>query len=58
MRNLNAGTEIKAYERRVLRGNSSKFKRDEPTYSLMPFAADAKSHNQTHGMATVFYMQV
>jgi hypothetical protein len=57
MRNLGAGAEIKAYERRVLNGNSIKFKRDDPAYSLMSFAADAKSHIQTHGMDTVFYMK-
>jgi Zinc knuckle len=57
MRNLGAGAEIKAYDRRVLNGNSIKFKRDDPTYSLMSFAADVKSHMQTHGMDTVFYMK-
>jgi hypothetical protein len=50
-------TEMKGYNKRVLEGNDIKFKRDDPDYTLLSFAADALSHMETYGMDTVFYMK-
>lgn len=48
--------EQKGYTKRTS-GLETKFKRDDPDYSLTTFAADALTHMQTHGMDTVFYMK-
>ena len=50
-------SEMKAYSKRVLEGNEIKFKRDDPDYPLLSFAADAKTHMETYGMDSVFYMK-
>lgn len=56
IRGISAESEIKGYAKRVLDGSSTKFKRDDPEFSLMAFAEEALGHMQTHGMDTVFYM--
>jgi hypothetical protein len=56
IRGISAGDEIKSFDKRVLKGCDTKFKRDDADFSLMAFAEEALSHMQTHGMDTVFYM--
>jgi hypothetical protein len=57
IRGLDAVNEMKGYTKRVLEGNSTKFKRDDPNYSLLAFADDALGHMQTYGMDSVFYVK-
>lgn len=57
IRGLSPESEIKGYAKRVLDGHPTKFKRDDPDFSLMAFAEEALSHMQTTGMDTVFYMK-
>lgn len=56
IRGLDPISNIKGYSRRVMDGNATKFKRDDPEYPLMAFAADVKRHMEAHGLDTVFYM--
>ena len=57
IRGLNPESEIKGYAKRVLDGCATKFKRDDPEFSLIAFADEALLHMQTTGMDTVFYMK-
>ena len=57
IRGLSPEHEIKGYTKRVLDGCATKFKRDDPAFSLMDFADEALNHMQTNGMDTVFYMK-
>ena len=57
IRGLDPVSQQKSYAKRVLEGNSIKFKRDDDDYPLMAFADEALYHMQTHGMDTVFYMK-
>ena len=56
IRGLSPESEIKAYSKRVLEGYPTKFKRDDPDFTLLSFSAEALSHMQATGMDTVFYM--
>ena len=57
IRGLSPESEIKGYAKRVLEGHPTKFKRDDPNFSLLAFAAEALNHMQATGMDTVFYMR-
>ncbi len=57
IRGLDPVSEMKGYAKRVTDGYEVKFKRDDPDFPLMAFAAEALNHMQTHGMDTVFYMK-
>jgi hypothetical protein len=56
LRGLDPKTMVYMYKDRTV-GNSIKFKKDDPEYSLLSFAADAMEHMVNHGMDTVFYME-
>ena len=56
IRGISPESEIKGYSKRVLEGCSTKFKRDDPTFTLMAFADEALNHMQATGMDTVFFM--
>ena len=47
----------RTYNKRI-EGNPTKFKRDDPEYSLLAFANDALAHMEEHGMDTYFYLEV
>jgi len=55
-RNLDPVSEMKGYTRRI-EGCSIKFKRDNPEFPLVAFAAEALTHMQTYGMDSVFYLK-
>ena len=57
IRGIGASAEIKGYAKRVLDGLETKFKQDDDDFGLLSFASKAKSHMETHGMDTVFYMR-
>lgn len=46
----------KSYAKRT-DGQSTKFKRSDPNYSLTAFASDAKRHMEQHGIDSVFYAE-
>ena len=54
---LSPESETKGYAKIVLEGHPIKFKKDDPDFSLMAFAAEALNHMQATGMDTVFYRQ-
>ena len=56
LRNLDDSSEIKGFTKRIA-GLETRFKRDDPSYSLLAFADDALRHMQLTGMDAVFYMQ-
>ena len=56
VRGLDPVSEMKGYSKRVLEGNSVKFKRDDTSFGLPSFAVAAKLHMETYGMDTIFYM--
>ena len=55
MRDIDPSSDIKGYFKRV-EGHGTKFKRDDPAFSLRTFANVAKEHFRHHGMDSVFYM--
>ena len=57
VRGLGPADEQKGYKLRVLTGSEVKFKRDDQTFDLTPFAMVAKNHMETYGMDTFFYME-
>ena len=57
VRGLSPESKIKGYAKRVVDGCPTKFKRDDPDFSLMAFANEALRHMETTGMDTVFYMK-
>ena len=56
IRGLDPANEQKGFKSRVLYGSEVKFKRDDQTFDLASFAMAAKSHMETYGMDTFFYM--
>jgi len=55
-RNLDPVSEMKAYPKRT-DGPLTKFKRDDPSYSLLAYAQDVLNHMRKHGMDTVFHVK-
>ena len=51
-----AVSQMKSYGRRV-EGSSTKFKQDDPEYSLTSFGTDALAHMKEYGMDTFFYLE-
>ncbi len=56
LRGLEPSSEIKGYTKRI-EGLSTKFKRDDPEFSLLAFGDESLRHMQKHGMDSVFYMK-
>ena len=52
---MDAVSEMKSYSKRT-EGCAIKFKRDDPDFSLLAFAAESLLHMENCGMDTVFYM--
>ena len=57
IRGLEPSYEMKGYTTRVMSGCATKFKRDDPEFPLMAFAAECLNHMESHGLDTVFYMK-
>ena len=55
-RPTDATAQMRSYPRRV-EGNETKFKRDDPEYTLISFATDSLAHMKEYGMDTFFYLE-
>ena len=57
IRGLEPSYEMKGHTARVMSGCATKFKRDDPEFPLMAFAAECLNHMESHGLDTVFYLK-